>query len=330
MLGSFVIAGTVLMLASIVFFASTQLGRDAVAMETYFTESVTGLDVGSPVRFRGVKVGEVRRISEVAEKYDTGMRYVLVEVSITSRRLAGRPLDQLEHDIGTAVGEGLRVYLATQGLTGIAYLETDFFEPAKHPPLPIDWQPDVPHVPSAPSRLKNLADSLDAVLSDLRRTDVSGTVEHVKKTLEEIRSTAANFDAAAVSAQAKETMASFRQVADESSERLRRVFDRTDSALERLDATFAEEHLGNALRNFEQVSEDAGEAVRDLRALIGRAENTVREASDLMRRPRRELDDLLANLREASRQLANLGGLLERYPSLLLFGEKPSPVKLDK
>ena len=39
---------------------------------------------------------------------------------------------------------GFRIRLAPQGVTGVAYFEADYLDPARNPPLEIDWQPVIP------------------------------------------------------------------------------------------------------------------------------------------------------------------------------------------
>ncbi|NDF59315.1 MAG: MCE family protein, partial [Burkholderiaceae bacterium] len=58
-LGLFVFAGFAAILALILVFGTGQLFKKTTMVETYIEQSITGLDVGAPVRFRGVKVGQV-------------------------------------------------------------------------------------------------------------------------------------------------------------------------------------------------------------------------------------------------------------------------------
>ena len=58
-LGLFVFAGFAAILALILVFGTGQLFKKTTMAETYIEQSITGLDVGAPVRFRGVKVGQV-------------------------------------------------------------------------------------------------------------------------------------------------------------------------------------------------------------------------------------------------------------------------------
>ena len=58
-IGVFVIASLVLAAVFIITFGGRDIGP-VIVMETYMTESVTGLARGGPVRFKGVQIGEVR------------------------------------------------------------------------------------------------------------------------------------------------------------------------------------------------------------------------------------------------------------------------------
>ena len=64
--------------------ASARFFRKKALVETYIDESVQGLDVGSPVKFRGVPVGRVEQISLTSAEYATRRQYVLVRMSISS------------------------------------------------------------------------------------------------------------------------------------------------------------------------------------------------------------------------------------------------------
>src|SRR5512139_2500187 len=70
-LGLFVILGSLALIASVVYLGGSTYFVDRIQVETYFKESVQGLDVGAPVKFRGVPVGVVQRITFVAAEYGT-------------------------------------------------------------------------------------------------------------------------------------------------------------------------------------------------------------------------------------------------------------------
>jgi len=58
-LGFFVVVGLMVILVTGLFFIQRLRSRAVIALVTYFTENVSGLDISSPVRYRGVAVGRV-------------------------------------------------------------------------------------------------------------------------------------------------------------------------------------------------------------------------------------------------------------------------------
>ena len=73
--------------------------------------------------------------------------------------------------------------LASQGLTGVAYLEADYLDPERNPPLEIDWQPRYPYIPSARSRIVQLSDSVESILQNFEQLDVPRLMSSVDKSL---------------------------------------------------------------------------------------------------------------------------------------------------
>ena len=65
-IGFFVLAGTALIALAIGIAGARTFNKQVVEAETYFAESVAGLDLGSAVKYRGVPVGEVKRIGFVS------------------------------------------------------------------------------------------------------------------------------------------------------------------------------------------------------------------------------------------------------------------------
>ncbi len=95
-LGLFVIGAVVAGAIVLVVIGSGRWFQPKLTIETYFNESVQGLDIGSKLKYRGVAIGEVTRIGFTYNKYqqDKPMqqraRYVLVEAQIQPKLLGGR------------------------------------------------------------------------------------------------------------------------------------------------------------------------------------------------------------------------------------------------
>src|SRR5216117_3612522 len=140
-LGMFVIVGVAALVVLLLMFGAARWLTSSYTMETYFNESVQGLDIGSKVRYRGVVVGDVRKITF------TYTRYELEETAVRPELVGATILDEERRQ--QEIARGLRVRLAAQGITGQMYLEADYVDPTANPPLPISWEPDNFYIPSA-------------------------------------------------------------------------------------------------------------------------------------------------------------------------------------
>src|SRR5947209_15642011 len=125
-LGLFVIGATVALVVLLLIVGSGRWFQSKTVIETYFNESVQGLDIGSKVKYRGVSVGEVTRIGFTYNKYelDKAMaerkRYVLVEATILGRLIGSRAGGDITRpeQVRMEIEKGLRIRLAPQGITG--------------------------------------------------------------------------------------------------------------------------------------------------------------------------------------------------------------------
>jgi phospholipid/cholesterol/gamma-HCH transport system substrate-binding protein len=153
-LGLFVILGTGLALAALVVFGASRWNERTVSYVAFFDESVQGLDVGSPVKFRGVTIGLVAAI-EVAPDH----RHVRVALELSVEQLDRLSLGSLRNpNSGFAAKSKLRVQLAQTGITGVKFILVDFFDGT--PPLPLPFPTPRNTIPATPSTMKNLEDSL--------------------------------------------------------------------------------------------------------------------------------------------------------------------------
>ena len=73
--------------------------------------------------------------------------------------------------------------LAPQGLTGVAYLEADYLDPERNPPLEIDWQPEYPYIPSTRSRITQLSDAVEHILRTSNDIDIARLSQRIEKSI---------------------------------------------------------------------------------------------------------------------------------------------------
>ncbi len=338
LIGTFVIVGVLILCFGVMALGASRFLRHTITVETYIEESVHGLEIGSPVKFRGVKIGEVNEIGFVNRFYETRLAYVLVRCA--ARPEAFRDADdpkKLREQLIDMIQRGLRVRLAAAGLTGTAYLEADYLEAARFPPLPIDWTPELPYVPSAPSVVTRVTTTLEAVLEALRATDIPGTVEAARQALVAFQEAVRAADVPGVSSDTRELLQSARGLVEGARGRFDAILQRGDAAVGHAETLLAE--LGERLRAsrwqqaIDAVADVAGEArgaVTELRRVLGQMDASLRRIDALVADERGNVQSLLANVRSAAAHLEGLSATLERYPSLLFFGDAPPPARKDK
>lgn len=136
-LGLFVVAAIAAAIASILILLGPSLGKPYAEMETYFQFSISGLEVGAPVKFRGIQVGQVQEILLSTEAYPSSSQEILSEtkaVAVVRMRmeLAGK---EVESHLQDYINHGLRIQTQLAGITGSLYLSVDFLDPKKYPQI---------------------------------------------------------------------------------------------------------------------------------------------------------------------------------------------------
>jgi phospholipid/cholesterol/gamma-HCH transport system substrate-binding protein/paraquat-inducible protein B len=178
-IGIFVLIATVLGLVGIVAVSTDAMRSPKYFIETYVDESVQGIDIGTPFKFRGVKVGNVSEISMVSEEYDTAKMYVMIRVALEDKKLLADPAT-LPARIREQVREGLRLKLVPQGITGLSFLEADFQPDAAESQLEIEWEPKYNYIPSSPAMMTLLTRSLERVASQINKIDLATIGENIE------------------------------------------------------------------------------------------------------------------------------------------------------
>ncbi len=155
-LGLFVLVSVVLVLMSAFYLGARRLVREKIVGVSFFDESVQGLDIGSPIKMRGVQIGSVRSINFASDK-----RLVEVESYIYSDALVRIGLAGSDGVNPNDIPEDLVVRLASQGITGVRFLEVDFLPAISHPRIELPFREPENYLPSTSSTLKGLEDSLN-------------------------------------------------------------------------------------------------------------------------------------------------------------------------
>jgi ABC-type transporter Mla subunit MlaD len=341
-LGLFVIGAIVAGVVVLVIIGSGRWFQPKLTIETYFNESVQGLDIGSKLKYRGVAIGEVTRIGFTYNKYQQDRpvseraRYVLVEAQIEPKLLGGRTA---AGDITSAEGakleieRGLRVRLAPQGITGTSYLEIDYVDPVPSI-LAVDWTPDNTYIPSAPSTVTTVVNAAVEILDRLHRLDIEKTLANLNTLLVTTNGRIDALDTGSISRRTERVLGKVEAALDDVA--TKRLSDETVALLSELRTTNAE--LGKTLASpaLQKLPDDAAAAMARVRAIVDDP-NLPKTLSHLSRTLGRidrilgggeaDLAVTIENLRQISDNLRDLTEDTKRYPAKVLFGEPPNPLE---
>ena len=174
-LGLFVLAAIGVLIAIILIFGSGQIFKKSFYVETYIKQSVTGLDAGAAVRFRGVKIGQVSMIGLSGDIYEKDLpfhdrrQYVVVRMQIFGDKVNSE-------QIGEFVKNNLRARVKSMGITGVNYVEFDFVASAADgQQLPYSWKPDYPVIPSLPNQADEIISGIQKLIGALNEMNIDGT-----------------------------------------------------------------------------------------------------------------------------------------------------------
>jgi phospholipid/cholesterol/gamma-HCH transport system substrate-binding protein len=341
-IGLFVISATVIgVIGVVVLGVGTVLQKNAL-VETYIDESVQGLDVGSPVKFRGVPVGRVEQISLTSAEYSTRRQYVLVRIAISSNMFQFPVNDPNSPTLKSELDRGFRIRLAAQGLTGVAYLETDYLDPERNPPLEIDWQPYYPYIPSTRSRITQLSEAVERILRNIGDVNVSQLSESIEKSLAAMTKLADSANLEKIGSQANALLSEVREtnrqmnalvsspdlksaLADTSvtAGRARQLIERAEKPLDQMlaDLPQASASLNRLAKRLDSVSNDLPDTTAQLR-------QTLQRMNRLIANQQRDIERTVDNLRAVSENMREITDNSKKYPSQTLFGAPPPPSKI--
>jgi paraquat-inducible protein B len=297
-IGAFVLGAIALAVVGVVMFGAGILARPKASFILYFQESVNGLDVGAPVKFKGVQLGRVTRIL-LGYEQKPGITDVAVLIELDERAADsefGRQVDLADRELmREAIARGLRARLESQSLvTGLLYVELGFYPgtPARYLQAG-DRYMEIPTIPS------NLQEIVSRAMQAVARISQLPIEDMVKSFTELAKSTQGFVD----DPKLREAVASMSAAAKEAEAVMRTVRKEVEPVAGELTLT----------------ADEARRTLVEFRTFAESAQGIVRDGSPL----RYQLSDTLSELTQAARSLRLLTDYLERDPQALLTGKNP-------
>jgi paraquat-inducible protein B len=305
--GGFIIGGTLLLLVAIAALVSGKFFTHSTTLVSVFPESVRGLQIGSPVTFRGIPLGQVTAIEAYMVDKNAGIDIaVTYQVNLDRIHDPSGQAGALRH-MGTAEAvkflsaKGLRAELQSTSLvTGQLYVDLDFHPDT--PPRLADIPTRYPQVPTAPTRFQVLSERVEKFANALADMPLEEVARNLSDTL-------AAFRDLARSAEARQAIAAVGTAGKD----LARTLSGVDGLVADLRGKVGEadvrEVVGDIHRTLDAVEKSLGQIQQAVAGTSG---------------AQRELSHTLSEISRAAAAVRVLAEYLERNPSSILEG-KPAP-----
>jgi paraquat-inducible protein B len=315
-IGAFVFGGIVLGLAALVFFGNFRLFQPTRSAAVVFEGSISGLSVGAPVTFRGVRVGAVQRI---VIQFDAAKQTAVIPVTLqleTGRvRISGESKSDAGLDLATLIARGLRAELNVQSfVTGQSQIELDF-DPRSaailHPGLT-----NLAEIPVKPSTIQRVTQRL----SELPLRDL---VDSASATLESVRQLSAKLDEdlPPLTASLRTTAEGASTTVQVATRAMTDLQTKLDSTLGRIGqlATTSDQQLVQRSADLHALLTSSNQSVQQVHEVL----NNLRSITSDRGETRANLEAALRDLAAAAASLRGFAGDVERNPQLLLTGRRP-------
>ena len=290
--GAFVLLVIALGIAFVVWYSDARDTREFQPYEVYFGGSVSGLNEGSPVRYLGVDVGRVRRLSLDRER--PGRVKVLVDV-----------------DDAAPVSGATRASLRLQGVTGLLYVElrqepgtVDSKPLAQGEQYPViesvtsDFDALIAGLPDLVSRIATLTDRVSLVFSEENAAAITETVASLRASTRDLPQTA-------------------RGVADLVAELHSTADEMTKLAVTlRGTAEEARPEINKALVRFAEVADTLAGTAQRLDSFVNDSQGNLTRFTE---QGLFEVEQLVREGRSAAREFRELSRSLKDNPSQLLY-----------
>lgn len=296
-LGLFVIVAVTAILGSAIALGAWSSQKKTVSYHTFFNESVQGLDVGAPVHYRGVLIGNVASINIAPDH-----RHVDVVSELDVEKIRAMGLVEAGGEARFNIPSDLRAQLGSQGITAVKYVAIDFFDEEVNPLPELPFPTPHNYIPAAASLMKNLEDSIvkavdrlpavaDSVMSIMTRIDsilqeiqakhvpdkAVAALDDVSAALEDVRKVLAEIDQAHIPNKAAATIDQINAAVV----RLNQVLDRIDGD----DGLIASANRAtDAFGSFGKTANGRAKQLADTLRDVGEAAQSIRDLADTLER----------------------------------------------
>ncbi|EGR3107262.1 glycerophosphodiester phosphodiesterase [Vibrio parahaemolyticus] len=314
-LGLFVVSALVSLFVVLFILGGRSLFEPKIIVETYFDESVSGLEVGAPVRFRGITAGEVVSIElsdalyEAAVPRENRKSYVVVRSEITG---AKRTIEEWNRSIEISIERGLRATTQLAGITGQQYLSFDYTSMDEG--LSFNWKPNYPYVPSTKSSAGKIVSGIQSLIARLDEADINTLVVNINMLIETLNQSISALDADALNAQ------------------LLALLINSNQMVKSVDGVISDPEVKEIVSSLAQISKSLNSSLKDkgdINKLIKDLDRAAVRLDVIMADNQSDINYVIKDLRVTVENLKSFSETLKNQPSSIIFSSEPEKLKIN-
>ncbi|MCH8055073.1 MAG: MCE family protein [Deltaproteobacteria bacterium] len=343
--GAFVIGAVVLVLIGVITFGSGRLFSKTYEFVLYFESSVNGLNIGAPVKVRGVEIGAVTNIllsldREKVKKVaaESGVRQAMqrwdpkipVIIEIDAKKLTRRGATGLALSDPAAfdalIERGLRGQLQTESLvTGLLFIDLDF-HPGSSVNLVQASGSRYKEIPTIPTTFEAVQAEVMKVIGNLKEIKIEELIDSATKAIQAVNRLVSSPEVKNVVRTLNKTLTDINQLVvnvkgqvDPLSEGLKEAATAARDALRGVQKLVqnVDNEITSLSASFQETFKAVSGAMIQVKDTLSTAEGIVAEDSPL----NHELTSALKELSAAARSIRLLANYLERHPEALIHGK---------
>ncbi len=325
LIGLFTLLGFLIAGSGLVMLGAGKYFQETHKIQLYFDKSVYGLEVGSDVRFGGVRIGRVNSINVIIDTKEN-RKIIPVIVELTENELqnvAGSGEGALDFSskegVRRGVAQGLRAGMKQQSLvTGQLYVEFDILPRTQGFTYTGKEDSEYPVVPTVPTEIDELISGITDGLKKINDLDIDGLITEMRDVLKGANKQIANLDLQEINENLTGITRDVKKFTGD---------ERLQTSLDNLDKTLVEvrELSEKTNRNLDPLFEDIEEVAANTKKSLASIEATANElakVSDPRSPMLLKFQALLHETETASRALRELTNDLKRNPNSLLRGKE--------
>jgi len=325
LIGAFVVGGIVLIIAAVILLGAGSFSGTKPTAICYFEDTVSGLDIGAPVKFRGVTIGKVSQVLLRTSGQSAGDYSVPVVMEFSPDLLTRRGIDQAllqKQGLRLSLEKGLRAKLQQQSVvTGVLYVELDYFPDTAY--RLHDPKGELAEIPTQPSNLGALTKAVSQTLDQLSRIDFVSITKKVDSILTRIDKGASQIEFEKINGNLVQASANISKITGDPA--IARAVNDFSGAMQGIDAL-----VKRLSGKVDPVADDIKAMATAGRKALERLNETSENLRTLTKPgspARRDLDQALADVSEAAQAIRSLADFIERNPETIIQGRSKSTVK---